>query len=283
MSSLLPRRILWFPALLMVLAPTIAGAHPGIHEHEEMVKSELAESPTDPDRHVSLGRVQGEKREWDAALASYATARRLGADDARISLLEGGTYLEAGWPRMAKVRFDTILETNPDDGAARLGRARTWMKLEHPEEAAEDYRVAISTLPSIQPGYVLEYKDALVAADRSADAVAALDTGIARLGQVPSLQLAAIDTEVEAERYDDALRRVDLLLTTSPGHPQWSARRAEILELAGRNEEARLAYVDALEHIQIRTARRRAKRLDALEQEVRAAIERNTTPEEPTP
>lgn len=268
-------------AALALAAP--AGAHPSIDEHERHVQAELAQHPEDPDWHISIGRVSFEKNEWDSALASYATARRLGADDERIALLEGTTYLEAGWPRMAKERFEAILAKTPTDPAAHLGRGRAWMNLEHPEKAAADYAIVVETISSLQPGYVLEYREALLRAGRRSEAVEALDAGIARLGQVPALQLAAIDTQVEAENYDDALRRLDLLLATSPDHPQWSARRGEILERAGRTDEARLAYVNALHNIQTRTSGRRARRLDQLEDQVRAALARSTETQETKP
>lgn len=282
--SAAPSRLV-FPcaALLALSLATGAHAHPGLHEQEQTVEAALAASPEDPERHVARGRIQIEKQEWDAALAAYEKARDLGADDARIALLEGAAYLGADWPQMARARFELILAKKPNDPDARLGRARAWMKLDHPEEATTDYRVVIETMPELQPGYVLEYRDALVAADRSADAISALDAGIQRLGQVPALQLAAIDTQVDASNYDDALRRLDRLLATSPGHPQWSARRGEILERAGRTDEARLAYADALQHIQVRTSGRRARRLDELEDQVRAALARNTNSQEPTP
>ena len=268
---------------VVLLAALPAGAHPGLHELEQQVDAALAESPKDPDRHVSRGRVHGEKREFDAALASYSRAQKLGAEPHRIALLEGAAYLDAGWPEMAKDRFEIILVDEPKNPEAHLGRARAWMQLEHPEEAAKDYEIVVATISTLQPGDVLEYREALVAAGRGDDAVAALDVGIARLGQVPSLQLAAIDVQVEAAEYDDALRRLDLLLATSPGHPVWTTRRGEIFERAGRTEEARLAYADALQNIQVRTAGRRARRLDELEGQVRAAIARNTDKQETDP
>jgi len=260
-----------------------AAAHPGLHEQAQIVEAELAKAPEDPERHISMGRILGEKKDWDAALASYALAEKLGAPHARIAVLQGAAYLDAGWPHMARERFEQALAAEPGDPVAHLGRARAWMKLEHPEKAVADFEVVLRTIPSLQPGYVLEYRDALRAAGRADEAIGVLDVGMKRLGVVPSLQLAAIDAQVDAQRYDDALRRLDLLLDTSPGHPLWTARRGEILERAGRTEEARLAYVDALETIQLRTASRRARRLDELEDEVRAAIARNTDTQEARP
>ena len=84
------------------LRPESPDAHPGIHEQEKSAKEALEESPQDPLRHVSLGRVYAEKKEWDAALAAYTHAARLGADRNQIFILEGVAYLGAGWPRMAR-------------------------------------------------------------------------------------------------------------------------------------------------------------------------------------
>jgi predicted Zn-dependent protease len=99
-----------------------------------------------------------------------------------------------------------------------------------------------------------------------------LDAEIARAGLVPALQLAAIDIDVEAERYDVALRRVDSLLAQSPGHPTWASRRAEILTAAGRAEEAREAYREALSFVEARTSHRNSRRLAELEGEIRKAL-----------
>lgn len=284
MSRPAPFSVFGLFLLLLAIAPLPrAAGHPGIHEQEAAAESDLAAHPEDPERHLTRGRVHAEKGEWDAALASYDRARRLGASGARVDLLCGAAYLDAQWPHMARASFEGVLGDEPGHPTARLGRARAWMQLDHPEEAAADYRVAVARLEVLQPGYVLEYRDALAAAGAPADALGALDRGMERLGQVPSLQLAAIDTQVEAAEYDDALRRLDLLLARSPGHPTWSARRGEILERAGRTEEARLAYVDALENIRSRTSRRRSLRLEELEGRVRAALARQDIPKEATP
>lgn len=270
-------------ALVGLSRPTPADAHPGIHEQEANIERLVAESPGDPDRHIARGRIRFEKREWDAALAAFAEAGRRGAERHRVALLEGTTYLEAGWPHMAKERFASILADEPSHPEAHLGRARAWMKLERPEKAAPDFAAAVATISPLQPGYVLEHREALVRSGQPAAAVDALDVGIARLGNVPALQLAAIDLQLESQDYDDALRRLDALLATSPGHPQWTARRGEILERAGRPREARVAYADALSQIQVRTSSRRSRRLDELEGQVRAALARNTESQEDIP
>ena len=141
----------------------------------------------------------------------------------------------------------------------------------------------LAEIEPLSPGHILEYRDVLQSIDRRDDALAALDIGLERLGQVPSLQLAAIDLNVEAKQYDEALQRLDRLLATSPQHPLWVTQRAEVLEQAGRKEEARLAYTQALAQLQSRNADGRAARLNQIENRVRAALARPNPPEEATP
>jgi predicted negative regulator of RcsB-dependent stress response len=60
-----------------------------------------------------------------------------------------------------------------------------------------------------------------------------------------SLQLRALDLEISLRRFDDALSRVDLLTSTSERRELWLKRRGDILVSAGRQDEARAAYVAA--------------------------------------
>jgi len=55
-----------------------------------------------------------------------------------------------------------------------------------------------------------------------------------RVGHVVSLELPAIDLEMELGRPERALARIDALAKTGPPNPLWIARRGEILDKAGR-------------------------------------------------
>jgi tetratricopeptide (TPR) repeat protein len=259
-------------AYLILARPGSPAAHPGVHEQEQAVADELALRPGDPEMHLRQGRLLAERGEWDAALEAYERARSFGADSDRVDVVAGAALLDAGWPRMAKRRFDTVLERNPGRDDARLGRARAWVKLDHPEAAAVDFAAALERMADPRPAYALEQRDVLLAIGRREEALTALDRAISRIGVVPTLLLAAIDVALDLERYDDALLRIDGLLKTSPGHPLWIARRAAILDRAGRRDEARAAYADALERVRSRSARAHSRRLDALEGELREAL-----------
>jgi len=251
-------------------------AHPGLHEQAESAERDLAASPGDPEAHLRLARLHGESGSWDEAFAAFTRARRLGADSARVALLEGATWLDAGRPAEALERFGAVLDRDAGRVDARLGRARALARLGRQDAAVRDYGRVLARLPELRPAHVLELRDLLVKSGRRFEALAALDRGIERLGPVPVLQLAAIDLAAELGRWDNALARLDALLATSPDHPHWLARRANLLAAAGRDAEARVARARAIERIDARARRRPSRRLQALASELRANLASTT-------
>ena len=238
----------------------------------------MAEHPADPDLQLARARLSHEEGDWNAALAGYHHARSLGAAPAQVAVLEGDALLAAGWTRSALERYDAALAAEPDRATAHVGQARTLRRLDKPEEAADAYERAYTLLERANPSLVLEWTRALVAAGRPNAAVEILDAQLASMGRIPTLQLAAVELEQQLARHDAALRRIDALLDQVPGHPLWTVRRAEILEGAGRIEEARVAYGDALEATQARLRRRPNRRMEALAGEVRLALQRVSIP-----
>ena len=91
-------------------------------------------------------------------------------------------------------------------------------------------------------------------------ALQGLDEGLERLGQPITLQLYAIDLELELGRHDAALARLDRIASRADRKETWLVRRGEILEQAGRPAEARAAYVAAIEAVQALPATRRGTR-----------------------
>lgn len=259
-----PGRLIATAALATVvcLRPPTALAHMGLDELEHEVGKEIARRPADPEAHLAAARVHEEKQNWDAALAELGVAADRGADPEVIGALRGRIFLAAGWPRMAKREFDRVLARRPEAYGVLFERGRAWAKLGTLDRAAGDMGRAIAGLTRPTPEQVIEHRDVLLAAGRRADAVRALDDGMVRVGRVASLQLAAVDLEVELRRFDDALRRLGELGSRSPHNPSWIARRGEILEKAGRASEARAEYAKALAVIDGRPAA--ARRTGAL-------------------
>jgi predicted Zn-dependent protease len=255
--------------LLGAGVPGVTRAHPGLHELSRAASAEVARHPQDPEAHLQRARVHQLAREWDAALAELEVAAVRGADPVAVGAARGAVHLDAGRPHMAKTEFDRVLARRPDAHGIRFERGRAWLALGRAGRAAKDFGDAIAGLPEPRPEHVIAQRDALVSLGRRREALRALDAGMARVGAVASLQLPAIDLELELGRHDAALRRLDALLGQSPKHPAWIARRGEILERAGKAPAAREEYVRALALL---AARRRGASFTQLERRLHAAL-----------
>lgn len=264
-------------ALLLALAvPAAAHVGPDVLEHD--ATAAIAANPTDPTPRLTLAKTHQAAHHWDAALAAYEDAAAHGADRDTCDAGRGQVLLAAGFPISAKRLFDEVLSRRPDAWGTLYDRARAEMALHHPDAAATDFARAIAGLKTVEPEHVLAHRDALLAAGRPDDALRALDAGMARIGLVASLQLAAIDLEVARKRWDAALTRLDQLLLQTPRSEAWIVRRGELLEHLGRTADARREYERALALLKERPATRRSQAQVALTQRLQTALQKEEHP-----
>ncbi len=226
--------------------PIFVFAHEGLHEQIAEVTKHIDQNPKNADLYIQRGELYREHREWKPALADYKRAANLDPELTVVDLCIGRLYLDQGLPELAKEPLDRFLQSKPDHPEALQVRARVLVKLGRPLEAVQDFSRALNT--DARPELYLERAQALVAAgpEHAAEALDGLDEGIQNLGPIVTLELAAIDLELAARRYDSALLRLEAVANQSERKESWLFRRGEILEKAGRIEEARKAYSDAI-------------------------------------
>jgi tetratricopeptide (TPR) repeat protein len=270
-------------ALFLAVAPGIAAAHQDLPELLAAHERERTLHATDPAIHLEEATLRRQARDFDGALVAVERAGAVGADPADTAIVRGLIYLDAAWPGAARAEVDRALRAHPERVHLRLIRARASRRLGESAAAAADYRAAITGMRSPTPDHVIEHRDVLLEAGDEADALAALDLGMSRIGPVPALQLPAIDLALALNREDDALRRIDALLAQSPRHEGWLTRRGEILERAGRTTEAQHTYGIALALIEARPAGRRGGRVHTLERRLRAHLAPTTKQKRNTP
>jgi tetratricopeptide (TPR) repeat protein len=261
-----------------------AQAHVGLDETSRALDAEVARNPQDAELRLQQARIHLLMHQWRAALAELDAAAKRGADRDVVATTRGRVLLEAGKPRKARAEFDRVLSRRRDAYGTLFDRGRAWLALGDPERAADDFGRAIAGLESPQPEQVIARRDALLLLGRRQDAVRALDEGMERIGRVASLELAAIDLEVELGEPTRALRRIDGLLAAAPQNPAWVALRARLLEQAGRTGEARDEYARALAMIDRRPEERRGRAFETLRRNLQtvlaAATETGNGPEE---
>jgi predicted Zn-dependent protease len=239
------------------------------------LSAQLLSNTSDASLYLERGKLFYEHQDWKVALRDFERAGELDPTLEIIDFHRGRTLLETGSPGPAKALLDRYLNRHPDDILALVARARALMRLREPRAAAREFDLVIGQSPKGE--YFYERAQALQAAGDIDEALRGLDMARRSLGVMPHLEVLAMDLEIQRERYDAALDRLDRVLTTTPRPEFWLARKADILRQAGRFEEARTVIIDALTTIERRPLRLRQERATReLEKRLRLALERLT-------
>lgn len=270
----------------LVVSSGSAGAHPAIDRQIADLTARMAAAPADATLYVRRGELHRIHRDWALAEADYSTAQGLDPDLPEVTLGLGLLQVDAGKPAEAVVTLNRFLSSRPTHSAGLAARGRAKVELKQFASAADDFTAALEHLGNGpgQPSYYLERARALVAASEEniGRALSGLDQGLEQLGQPVTLQLLAIEYELRLQRTDAALARLEKIASQSGRKETWHLRRAEILELAGRVDDARRSYGEALEAIaSLPRGRRDNRAVKRLESAAREGLERLRPAAEP--
>ena len=261
--------------VLAAFAPEMARAHGDLHLQIVGLTKDIEKDAKNPELYLRRGELHRAHSDWDAAQADYDHAFALDPKMEMIDLAKGRMFLEANWPLSAKIALDRFLVGHPDHAEALVARARTFVKLNQRLAAAKDYTKALAKSSEGRPELYLERAQALATEGKQHvdEALKGLDEGIQKLGPLVTLQLYAIDLEVESKRFDAALARLETVMAKAPRKETWLERRGNILREAGRNTEARQAYEAALKAMDtLPPVRRNVPAMADLEQRLKKAV-----------
>jgi len=263
-------------ALSVLTFAQVARGHAELLLQIEEVTKEIGQDPKNPDLYLKRGELRRQHVEWELAHADFDRAQALSPDLAVIDLLRGRLYLDSGWPLSALACLNHFLASHPKHAEALIVRARIRTRLGMRLSAAQDYTGAIAMSSDPGPDLFIERAQVLAASGQEylTDALRGLDEGIAKMGSLVTLQLFAIDAELKQKNYDGALARLDKIAEKSPRKETWLVRRGEILQLAGRPDEARQAYQSALAALQtLPPTRRFVPAMQELEKRIKRELE----------
>jgi len=281
MRDILPWTRLGLPVLLVAAALLLVStaAHPGIDEQIAELDKRIAATPNDATLYLRRGELYRIHRNWKQAEADYSHALKLDPDLIIVRQCIGRMMLESDRAAKAIKPLESYLAKRPNDTKTLALLSRAYVKLGKHLEAAESYTRTLATVKhgKPRPEYYLERARALIAAgpkhiDR---ALAGLDEGLKALDHPVTLQLYAIELEIDHLRYDAALARLDQIASRSVRKETWLIRRGEILEKAQRLEQAKQAYQAALDAIAgLPESRIRNRAVERLQAQATAGIER---------
>lgn len=225
---------------LLLLRP--AEGHGAYHDLVEEVTRKLERTPDDPALHFKLACAHLEHGEWKAAREECGIVRGLAAKGFEVDLIEAKALTGEGRFVDAKRLLDTLLATQPDHAAALAQRGKVLLGLNRAAEARADFDRALKLDLRAPIEWWLE-------AARAGDAVETLRRALVSIGDDPQLLGASLDAELAAGNIDQALERVATMKATAPRPEPWMARRARILEKAGRAGDARAAWIELRDHL----------------------------------
>jgi predicted Zn-dependent protease len=259
---------------VVTLLPLAASAHEGLPEQIAAITVKIKRDPKNAALYLQRGELYRLHGKWNRADADYQYALRLQPELSIVNLARGNMLLESRRYPQAKIALDRFLHQQPEHVEAYISRARVLAKLGVRHDAARDYTKALSLTSNPEPELYIERAKVLAGDERYLpDALRGLDDGIERFGPLVTLQLAAIDLEMRRKDYDAALRRLDLITAQSERKETWLVRRGEILNAAGKTEEARAAFNAALVAIEsLPPHRRQSRTITTLQLRARAAL-----------
>jgi predicted Zn-dependent protease len=239
-----------------------ASGHADIEQQIDALTRRIEQEPGQATLFLRRAELHRIHRNWSAARSDYREARRLDPGLDAVDLCLGRMDLDRDRPRRAKAALDRYLLRRPADAEGLTLRGQALALLGETQAAVDDYRRALA-VPGPRPPDPDTYLDlARLVAGKGDDhrdaALRVLDSGIATLGPVVSLQMAAMRIEISLRRYDQALQRLDTITSQAGRKERWILKRAEILHQAGRTQEAVLAYHEVLALVTALPADRRA-------------------------
>lgn len=230
------------PLLAAVIGVAALQAHPEIADALERLNAQIKAAPADAELYLERGDLYARHEEWVPAEANFLTAAELAPRHPGVARARGALALATGHPREARPLLDAAVAGLPQDPLPRLLRARAHAALGERAAAVADLDAVLALVATPSPELWLQ-KAALL---EPAEALRAVEEGIARIGPVVVLHLRAAALEESLGRIDDAACRLDQLASGSERPELWLRRKGDLFTRAARPGEARAAYAAAL-------------------------------------
>ena len=253
-----------------------AHGHGVVSEKIRQISAEIAKTPDNGPLYMKRGRLYLDEARYRRAMADFRKALRIAPDLHSAWYFLAQAQLGAKQPARAEIsarRFMSNLVDSDRGGHIRahllLGQVLTARgKL---DRAADHYYRAFVLSETPRPRDVIALATTLARANRTDDALRAIDAGIARLGSLVTLERHALRLETGAGRYDAAQARLDRLIADSEMPAGWMLEKARLLRDRGDEGTARQIAARGLHVLaDLPATRRRTPAMRELQAELQA-------------
>ena len=231
---------------------TVLG-HGDTHERIEALSDSLKQNPDHVASLLERADLYRRHRDFDEALADLRRVRLLSPTSNAVRYLTGLTLLEQGELKEAEVELKAFVSRSPISPRGYLALARVFTQQERHLSAAQAYELVVENQTTPTPDHYLARAHAYRAAGKPylTRALEGLEEGIESMGPLITFQRLAVEIAVDQGNYQDAIDRVDKVLQTIGRKETWLVRKANILSLSGRKEEAEHQFLLAIRAIEL--------------------------------
>lgn len=241
-ETLLGRGRGWALSLLLITSPGAISAHPESEVAIVELSQWIARHPAQASLYLARSRHFFDHERWEECERDLKTAEKLDPQLEGLGLAYCRLYLATGAMAAAAQHVDAVLQHTPDEPTALILRARVRASSANPVGAVADLSRAIEVIPEPRPELYLER--AALQTDPK-EALRGIISGIERIGPAVPLMERALTLETQLGQVDDALRRLETMTSSSSRKEFGWKRRGDLLNAAGRTDDARNAYHQA--------------------------------------
>ncbi len=232
-----------------LLQPGASWGHGEVPPRIRNATREIQKDPSNAKLYRHRGSLYRRYQKWDDALSDYQQVARLQPDLPGTILPRAEILTQLKRYEEAENVLAPYLQAHPDNLQALRLHARLLSVRGRFNEMDAVYTRILADLRHPTADFYIEWIDTLMdtGPEQFPRALKHLDTALARLGPVPSLQLKALRIEEARANYDAALGWLDKLLASSTHPETWLVRKGQLLKQAGRSDDATTAYREALD------------------------------------
>jgi tetratricopeptide (TPR) repeat protein len=248
------------PGVVLSVALTLAHADPvhadaAIAERIRALSLRIEQAPDNQALRLQRSVAYLDNNQPELALADIRAAETVG-EPVEAAFTHGVLLYKTGDYPAARPYFDRYLQAYPLHRGTLEYRARLLRDIGENRQALADYEALLAPGGTPDPGYYLTIARLMAGLpDRGVDeALALLDTRMAQVGPLTTLQRYAVELERDRGNFQGAIERMADLDQRLKATPQWQVEVAELMLQAGRLQEAR-SYLNVAEE-QLQSGRR---------------------------
>lgn len=250
-------------------------AHGSLHDQIQDLSTTMRREGKSPELLVKRGRLQMEHGNNKSATQDFLLALKLNREErSAYYYLAEQAFNQKRFPDARRYAEKFLVMLTGEPGAIVRGQTLYGQILlaQGQYRAAEtSLRIAADQAAEPSPEHYLHLADAQSKAGATAQALSSLDEGMQKLGMLTVLQNKSISLNIESKAWDDALKRLDVLIMQGQGLPELYLRKARVLLAADRQPAAQEAAQLGLASLdQIPYARRETPAMKQLRAELLA-------------